>query len=264
MTRKGLVLLVFFQAAVGGTLECTSAVDQPLWPTFHLFNNVSRDTHGKLQMEGLNDANGILEYKGIFHAFVQGGLGRDGMVGDWSTGGWTHAVSNDLVHWYHVKDALGRGPSNSSWDHDGPCDGTLSLTDGNGSGPFIMYGPDCADRMPKKPTNTTVKGVKDVKLGDYPRIAVARLLNPSSPYMLDWRKDSANPIAFEGPPCSFPGRVWRSEVGDYFNMLCSYAQGKSWARYVSSSPSLHKWKLAAEQFTVPNIAGGGGGALFHK
>lgn len=39
-----------------------------------------------------------------------------------------------------VKEALGRGPTNSSWDHDGPCDGTLTLTDGAGSGPFIMYG----------------------------------------------------------------------------------------------------------------------------
>ena len=119
-------------------LECTSAAEQPLWPTFHLMNNVSRGSDSQLQMEGLNDCNGVLEYRGLFHQFVQGGLGRSGMVGEWSTGGWTHAVSNDLVRWYHVKDALGRGPANSTWDHDGPCDGTLTLTDGAGSGPFIM------------------------------------------------------------------------------------------------------------------------------
>ena len=46
-----------------------------MWPTYHLFNNVSRDNAGQLQMEGLNDANGVLEYHGIFHAFVQGGPG---------------------------------------------------------------------------------------------------------------------------------------------------------------------------------------------
>ena len=254
--RLLLPLAAALAGSVAAPLECTSADEQPLWPTFHLFNNVSRDSHGHLQMEGLNDANGVLEYKGIFHAFVQGGLGRSGLVGDWSTGGWTHAVSNDLVRWFHVKDALGRGPSTSTWDHDGPCDGTLSLTDGNGSGPLIMFGPDCADRL-KKPRTSM--------LGDYPRIAVARAVDPSSPYLLDWQKDpSGEPVSFDGPPCSFPGRVWRSEVGDCFNMLCSFGQGKSWARYTSNSPDLLSWKVAEREFTQPSIAGGGGGALFHE
>jgi hypothetical protein len=62
-------------------LECTSAAEQPLWPTFHLMNNVSRGSDGRLQMEGLNDCNGVLEYRGLYHQFVQGGLGRSGMVG---------------------------------------------------------------------------------------------------------------------------------------------------------------------------------------
>ena len=258
MGRAALALcaLSLGASSTGEPLECTSAEEQPLWPTFHLFNNVSRDSSGQLQMQGLNDANGVLEYKGIFHAFVQGGLGRSGLVGDWSTGGWTHAVSNDLVRWYHVKVALGRGPMNSSWDHDGPCDGTLTLTDGASSGPLVLYGPDCADRLPRDELRAG--------LGDYPRIAVARAVDPSSPYLLDWQKDpSGKPVSFDGPPCSFPGRVWRSEVGDHFNMVCSYGQGKSWARYTSRTSSLLGWKLADEQFTTPNVAGGGGGALFH-
>ena len=138
-------LLLSLAAAAAGSvaapLECTNAAEYPLWPTFHLFNNISRGggSDGRLEMEGLNDCNAVLEYKGIYHHFVQGGLGRSGMVGDWSTGGWTHAVPNDLVRWFHVKEALGRGRANSSWDHDGPCDGTLTLTDGAGAGPFIMY-----------------------------------------------------------------------------------------------------------------------------
>ena len=58
-------------------------------------------------------------------------------------------------------------------------------------------------------------------------------------------------------------QVWRSTVGDYFNMLCSFAQGKSWARFTSTSASLLTWRLAEREFTKPNIVGGGGGALFH-
>ena len=37
-------------------------------------------------------------------------------------------------------------------------------------------------------------------------------------------------------------------------------QGKSWARFVSKSPSFLEWAVAAEQFTHPNVANGGGGA----
>ena len=44
-------------------------------------------------------------------------------------GNWTHAISADGVHWYHIADALGRGPSNSTWDNQGACDGTVSFPD---------------------------------------------------------------------------------------------------------------------------------------
>ena len=57
-------------------------------------------------------------YKGLWHVMNQAGGGN-----------WTHAISNDLSHWYHLKDALGRGAKSSPWDHDGPCDGTLSFPD---------------------------------------------------------------------------------------------------------------------------------------
>jgi hypothetical protein len=121
------------------------------------------------------------------------------------------------------------------------------------------YGPDCADRLPKNKSMLLRGGAG---LGDYPRVAIARATDPQSPYLLGWQK-AGEPVAFDGPPCSFPGRVWRSEVGDYWNMLCSFGQGKSWARFVSKTPSFLTWTVAEEQFTRPNVANGGGGALFH-
>ena len=42
-------------------------------------------------------------------------------------GNWTHAISKDMVHWYHIADALGRGPPSSTWDNQGACDGTVSF-----------------------------------------------------------------------------------------------------------------------------------------
>ena len=38
--------------------ECQPASTQPNWPTYHLFNNVTR-IRGKLFVEGLNDVNAI-------------------------------------------------------------------------------------------------------------------------------------------------------------------------------------------------------------
>ena len=112
-------------------------------------------------------------------------------------GNWTHAVSNDLVRWKRVKDALGRGPKNSTWDHSGPCDGTASFPGGSvGSAPVILYGPDCADK--KNQFQHFQAGV-----GDFPRVGVARPADPSSPLLLEWVKGPIN-ATFVGSPCSFP------------------------------------------------------------
>ena len=50
-------------------------------------------------------------------------------------GNWTHAISSDLIHWFHIADALGRGPHSSTWDNQGACDGTVSFPD-LGKAPF--------------------------------------------------------------------------------------------------------------------------------
>ena len=116
-------------------------------------------------------------------------------------GNWTHAVSNDLVTWKRVRDALGRGPKNSSWDHSGPSDGTASFPRGSlGPAPVILYGPDCADKQKKTEQPDMVDRVD---LGDFPRMGVARPADPTSPFLLDWVKGPVN-ATFVGPPCSFP------------------------------------------------------------
>lgn len=188
----------------GSPLECQPTNVEPNWPTFHVVNKVTDDP--PLKMEHLNDANAIFEYKGIYHVMCQAGGGN-----------WTHAVSNDLVTWYRVKDALGRGPKNSSWDRFGPCDGTASFPgDGQGVGPIIMYGPDCTD--PLNLSQPLVKMDAQVEVGDYPRAAIARPADPTSPHLIEWVKGN-DQVKFDGEPCSFPGKIWKSEVGDYWNML---------------------------------------------
>ena len=142
-------------------------------------------------------------------------------------GNWTHAISADGVHWYHIADALGRGPSNSTWDNQGACDGTVSFPDlgkapFDGSTPIIMYGPDCGKPIPKPPSSAAGGVAGRAGVGDAPRVEIALPADVATdPFLTNWVKTQPGPVTFEGTPCSFPGRVWKSKVGDYWNMLCA-------------------------------------------
>ena len=81
----------------------------------------------------------------------------------------------------------------------------------------------------------------------------------ADPYLTDWIKTQPGPVKFIGTPCSFPGRVWKSKVGNYWNMLCALDGKSPWARFTSSDPSLMTWKLADKSFTQGKDAGGAAG-----
>ena len=86
-------------------------------------------------------------YRGLWHMMFQSGDGPPSY--GWR---WAHKVSNDLVRWYPVADALTPGmSSNTTWDDKGACDGTLSFPDlghapFDGAVPVILYGPNCGVR----------------------------------------------------------------------------------------------------------------------
>ena len=240
-------------------IQCTSASEKPQWTTFHPSNAITRDpVSGELQMAHLNDANAIFEYGGLFHAMAQKGGGD-----------WTHCISNDLSHWYTLPDALD-GEPNSTWDGS-TCDGTVSFPDlghapYNGTAPIMLYGPDCGGALPPLPP----PGAADVGTSnkDFPRIAIALpALGATSPLLVNWTNRTE--LSFEGVPCSFPGRVFKSQKGPYFNMLCAWDGRRPWSRYTTSDRTLRTgWKLADKAFATDasgaTPAGGGAGALFHR
>jgi hypothetical protein len=365
--------------------ECQPAANQPQWPTFHLFDNVTRLRDGQIGVASLNDMNAIFFYRGIYHIMNQDGGGN-----------WTNSISNDLVHWYHTQNVLGYGPSRSTWDVGGACDGQLSFPDlgkppFNGSTPIIMYGPACRKPVPPTPplvptpppaptpchihvhhtvgcfnisdwkpaspppvlpsyqpsvhgkltlescasacykaklTLAGVEGGSDcfcgaasdlstpaakarslpdkavceaipcdgdgaekgcggkgamlayqftcdngasgaLGSGDAPRMEVVLPVDPehSDPYLSRWVKTQPGPVKFDGIPCSFPGRVWKSKNGNYWNQLCAVNGLNPWARYTSSDPSLMSWKQADTDFVVGVNKSefiSYGAALFHK
>jgi hypothetical protein len=232
------------------SLLCQPTASEPNWPTFHLLGNASRASGGgKVLLGKSGDANAIFRFRGLYHAMNQA-----------AGANWAHAVSSDLVHWYHVKEALANYASSPSWDRD-QCDGTVSFPDlgvapFNGSSPVIMYGPNCGEPVPKPPNGSGGLGTTDA-----PRVGTARAAVPVSPYLLDWVKPSPRqPVQFLGIPCSFPGRVWKSKVkNDTWNMLCAQAApwpaggtGKpdgAWMKYTSQSNDLLTWKLDPTPFS---------------
>ena len=162
---------------------------------------------------------------------------------------WAHKVSSDLAHWYPIADALTPNmTASTSWDDKGACDGTLSFPDlGNGSTPIALYGPDCGVSVPF-----------DVAVPD----------DAQDPYLKNWRnRGQPNHVTFDGIECQFPGRVWKSKVGRYWNMLCSLGKKGTghWARFTSSDPSLMQWKYTNTTFIEGAVAGGfSQGPLFHR
>ena len=185
--------------------------------------------------------------------------------------GWAHSVSDDMVHWYHLAVAIGKGPGNSTWEDGSACDGTVSFPDlgrepFNGSAPVIMYGPACGKPVATAADADSRLGARSgAGVGDAPRVEVALPQDATDPYLTTWVKTQPGPVVFDGTPCSFPGRVWKSKVGPYWNMLCSLNGTGCWARYTSSDPRLMRRKLADKSFLKNGTASYcDAGAMFHR
>ena len=244
--------------AASQPIQCQPASMQPNWPTFHVFNQVLHCDNNSvvgckhnLQLAPLNDANAIFEYpKGTNHVMNQGAMYGEvnGVLG--ITGvSWKHAVSDNLVQWYRLPDAL--GPQNTSWGKSGACDGDFSHP--IGQGPIITWGPDCGDPLPPPPQpEQQLLLPRERRPLDYPRVAVARPAHPGSALLSKWIPGV--PVVFEAgsPPCASAEPVWKSTVGDYYNMVCvspvDTRMQSTCARYTSRSKTLQRWRLADPHF----------------
>jgi hypothetical protein len=135
---------------------------------------------------------------------------------------------------------------------DGQCDGSISFP--STIGPTIMWTPDCDEGTIRPP-----HGNSSGRLGfDRPRAGVAFPRNKSDPLLLDFVMEPTLVDFGDSPPAADPGQVWKSDRGDYMNMIAEYENDTSCAlaRYTSTDPKLLKWRLADPNFATIDSGGG--------
>ncbi|CAA7400250.1 unnamed protein product [Spirodela intermedia] len=172
----------------------------------------------------INDPNGPLFYKGVYHLFYQ--YNPKGAV--WGNIVWAHSVSRDLVNWIPLPPAI--YPS-KPFDINGCWSGSATiLPDGR---PAILYtGID--------PRNRQVQNVA------FPK-------DPADPYLREWVKPDYNPVinpdaainasAFRDPTTAWRGGDgwWRVVVGSKNDLqgLAVLYRSKDFVRWVKAAAPLH-------------------------
>lgn len=150
-------------------------------------------------------------------------------------------MSTDLIHWTRLPPPVrpNRTDPRQWYDHSGSYDGGVSLLPPTLGGPTIVYDViECAIRRSTGkcggPAYVGCKCINDTdpEAGtpmDPPWMGVARPVNTSDPYLLEWAKDPSNPINFTGGPGTGganPGSIWWNDRLKHFNLLAlSHAGG---------------------------------------
>lgn len=148
----------------------------------------------------MNDPNGPMYYKGVYHLFYQ--YNPDGAV--WGNIIWAHSVSYDLVDWVHMDHAI--YPTQPS-DINGCWSGSATILPGEK--PAILY-----------------TGI-DTKNHQVQNLAVPQ--NLSDPLLREWIKSPYNPLMtpidgidpdlYRDPTTAWqgPDKIWRVIVGSQIN-----------------------------------------------
>ncbi|EFH57688.1 ATCWINV4 [Arabidopsis lyrata subsp. lyrata] len=167
----------------------------------------------------INDPNGPVYYKGLYHLFYQ--YNTKGAV--WGNIIWAHSVSKDLVNWEALEPAI----HPSKWfDIGGTWSGSITIVPGKG--PIILY---------------TGVNQNETQLQNY---AIPE--DPSDPYLRKWIKPDDNPIAMpdytmNGSAFRDPTTAWFSKDGHWRTVVGSKRKRRGIA-YIYRSRDFKHWVKA--------------------
>ncbi|KAL1558869.1 Beta-fructofuranosidase, soluble isoenzyme I [Salvia divinorum] len=169
-----------------------------------------------------NWINGPLFYNGWYHLFYQ--YNPDSAV--WGNITWAHAVSRDLIHWLHLPFAM---VPDQWYDINGVWTGSATiLPDGR---IVMLYTGDTRDKV-------------QVQCLAYPA-------NLSDPLLLDWVKDSNNPVLFPPPGIGSkdfrdPTTAWRSPDGDKWRITIGSKVNKTGISLIYETKDFIEYELSEE------------------
>ncbi|KAJ0075781.1 hypothetical protein Patl1_33505 [Pistacia atlantica] len=231
MAISSLCLLLLFSLFLGQgvvELEASHHVYQNLQTSESTSESQPYRTgyHFQPPKNWMNDPNGPMIYKGIYHLFYQ--YNPKGAV--WGNIVWAHSTSTDLINWTPHDAAI--YPSQKS-DINGCWSGSATILPG-GKPAMLYTGID--------PNNTQVQN-----------LAVPK--NLSDPHLIEWVKSPTNPLmaptamnqinvsSFRDPTTAWlgPDKKWRVIIGSKINHkgLAILYTSKNFVKWTQAKHPLH-------------------------
>ena len=168
----------------------------------------------------INDPNGLIYVNGRYHLFYQ----HNPMSTNWGNMTWGHAVSEDLVHWTEVGDALFPDETGTMFSGSAVCD--ERNVSGLGEGAILLYYTAAGG------SNEQSKGVHFTQCLAYStdngETFVKYDKNPIVPHIIGGNRD--------------PKIQWSDELGKYTMSL--YLDGKDYC--IFASDNLLNWEKIAD------------------
>ncbi|XP_047329054.1 beta-fructofuranosidase, insoluble isoenzyme CWINV6-like [Impatiens glandulifera] len=183
-----LILLVLFCCKISCILDGSSSMEQK--------PNYRTSYHFQPPKNWMNDPNGPLYYKGVYHIFYQ----YNPISPVFGKISWAHSVSRDLINWVHLERML---DPTDSYDLNGCWSGSITILPGGE--PTILY-----------------TGV-DFNNSQVQNLAMPK--NSSDPLLREWVKSEHNPLMipvdelesknFRDPTTAWlgPDGIWRVIIG---------------------------------------------------
>ncbi|KAL9227238.1 hypothetical protein vseg_002956 [Gypsophila vaccaria] len=173
----------------------------------------------------MNDPNGPMYYKGVYHLFYQ----YNPYSAIWGNMTWGHSVSYDLINWINLEFAL---LPTDPYDIGGCFSGSVTML--HGDSPVILY------------TGADSQNFQSQNLA-YPK-------DPSDPFLREWYKCAHNPLMAPGDygdidPGNFrdPTTAWQSSDGTWQVLVGGKIDGRGLAFLYQSSDFVN-WTRADKPF----------------
>lgn len=216
--RRGLIALVSLAA-----LWTSFAAAKP--PIYH--ESLRPQFHFTAERNWLNDPNGLVFFEGEYHLFFQ----HNPIGNEWGNMTWGHAVSDDLVHWRQLENALAPDARGTIYSGSAVVDwrNTAGLQTGEEPALVALY---------------TAAGNQSPESTGQP---FTQCLAFSNDRGRTWSKYNGNPVlGHVAGENRDPKVIWHEPTQQW--VMALYLDGNEFALY--RSPDLKSWTLT-DKFEVP-------------